>query len=54
MTHGRTDRTNYLASLIQNGRNLKGLRVRVVGDLEPPIGAGLFRVVDTDFREDLF
>ena len=23
------------------------------GDLEPPIGAGLFRVVDTDFREPL-
>ena len=24
------------------------------GDLEPPIGAGLCRVVDADFREDLF
>ena len=26
----------------------------VVEDLEPPIGAGLCRVVDADFREDLF
>jgi hypothetical protein len=26
----------------------------VVGDPEPPIGAGLCRIVDTDFREDLF
>ena len=25
----------------------------IVGALEPPIGAGLFRVVDKDFREDL-
>ena len=26
----------------------------VVGALEPPIGAGLFRVVDTDVRENPF